>query len=565
MTLTMNGMSKLLDLLINTMKKLILIFWLFSCAEENLAQMMNNNVLLASKPHILETQNSVWMATAQTATMIRGGGVTAGNIPNEAITTDGDTVGTMYDQGVNALIIRNSSGIEDLPTLDSDGDRNSFLTFDGTDDVLVVQSTLGFFKPIHGSNPVYTLMFWVKFNAKDAGTHCVMNTGIGSGGVGLQVTRNTSNKLLFQAINGSGTYYTYTSTSNFTVADGWRGVILTCSGAGVGLGRVIIFNSALTEIEDATFNTNGTSSAANESSGLWIGWRPALTATQQFAGSIGDLILKPIAVTDQIIEAFRTYNPPRTSAEFSPRLQLIYDFNDINYMYTDAAGTTPTSDEARVRLVKNKKATNFGTMSNGLINSVSDATSPTFESSVINGLGGLDFDGTDDNLDFQQLFFNEVGGKWTVFTIVQNRDDTNGSHFYSGSGTTSGDYGTITGANYSVPGIGLPRMVHHALPAGGNSLGIEGAYQGVNNVELVAVRRNLTAFKAWNMDKVTATNTIEQIMTMTRMGQDAFSGDNLWWMDGFVIYIEKYNGVLSDLQIEARIDELNEKYNLLGQ
>jgi hypothetical protein len=510
----------------------------------------------SQKPSFLSGDGSdvvLWIATDRLATMFKEGGGSAG-VPLSPVTANGDTVGLIYDLSPNGMVIRNSSDITQVPTIQSDVTRNSFLRF-VTNDRIVVQQ-VNFFNPIHGASPVFSLMFWIKFNGGNAATQHIMTNSNAASGAGFQITRNSNNKLFFRTSSAvPATISSYTSTTSLVDTTGWIPIIIICNGTGASAGRAIIGN-----VEDVNFTVNaGVSDNANGA--LFIGSSSGLT--NFLNADLGELVIVNRVVTEDEIAAFKSYNPIRSSDEFIPILSVGYDMNDTSYLFTDIGGTIPATDGTSIRLIRNKKASNFGDLRRDA-SSAASGSSAIWRSNVENGKGALEFDGVDDNYTFQVRLGEDLAGKSTYIIIAKNDDNTNGSHIISGNNAANvGDYIALTGAGYASAGPGLvnPYWAIHTEPVGAEALASNAENPGVNNTKLLIFRRNGTEASVWNANKVKTTGVLNNPLNFSVMGNSDF-GTATWNMDGYIFYVYKYNGIYNDAQIESMIDDLVVQYGI---
>lgn len=508
-----------------------------------------SRVVVAPAPSVTDGA-ALWVDTSKLSSMFQEGGSTGGN-PVTPVTANGDPVGCIYDMSANAMLIRAAASAGQWPILGSDATRNGFLTFDGSNDRIVLQNT-PILNNIHSAAPSFSIYFWLKMNGGDAAVQLILtNNNSSATATGFALSRTAANKIKILTAAGGATKTNFTSTQSVAVATGWVPIILSFNGAGTGKGRLVIG-----EIEDSTFDTVAGGSA-DATEGMWIGSRSS--GVQYLNGSIGDILILPTPATTNLITAFKAYNPTRTLAEFTPMLQFKYDFNDTTRMFSDAAGTTPVVANSVVRLVNSAHTEIFGTMRRTLT-AISDSTAPIYKTSQVNGRSTILFDGVDDNLDFTSQFCNELGGKYVVFVVVRNTRAALGSHFLSGD-----KYMVLTGQDYAVGVYPDPYFaIHTSLPAGTTNVPPIGTTDAT--YRLMAFRRNGTEMKHWNGIKETYTDALIDgtgSLSFTDMGQQYDKGDGSdWWFGGYMAFLEKWNGLFSDAAVEARIDALNTQFGL---
>lgn len=484
-----------------------------------------------------------------------------GDIPITAVTANGHITGTIYDQTVNGLILRSITNGA-APILGSDATRNSYTTFDGTNDKLEILTSLSFLNTFWYTVPKGTVLMWFKMNGGNAATQMIFGNMSATNVAGLQILRTNTNKIT--ARGGDGTVrWTYTSTSNVTTTEGWVGLIVSVNGVGATAGRFILMNSAGSIFEDATFNVDA-GTQVNSPNNAHIGMRPV--NLDLFANmSLSNLIIENFPVSDALIEQFRNYNPQRDTTEFKPIVQWLFDMDNNPFIYNNAAGTVVAANGDVVRVMRGQTIGNFNTTpAHGALRrqfeSTSDATSAIYRTNVLNGHAGIEFDGTDDGYSCAVMpteMFEERAGKNTFFLVGKNDDATFGSHFLSGS-----NYIVLTGSGYSSGApFSSPYFIVHT-PTVGDQAGAESENPGVDDFKIIVYRRNGTQMDAWNGDKVKFSDTATDRFHVNAMGAN-FSGLPAdWRLDGYVCYLKKYNGVLTDAEVEAEIDALKARFGL---
>lgn len=482
------------------------------------------------------------------------------DIPLTDVSTNGDPVGLVYDQTVNALILK-SPVTGGRPVLGSDGTRTSYLTFDGTDDRLQILNSISFFNTFWQAVPKGTFLIWFKMNGGDGVSQYLFSNTTLVTTAGIQMFRSNSNTILVRG--GDGTIrWTYTSTATVTSASGWRGLIVSVNGVGASAGRFILMNSAGTILENATFSVTA-GSTVNANTYAYIGTRSDNSLFLN--GSISSFIVENFPVTDQIIDQFKNHNPARTSSEFTPMVQYLMDMNNSAFIFSDAAGTTPATNGVAVRTMRSSTVGNFNTTpAFGALRriwlSAASGSSATYRTNQINGNATIEFDGGD-NYDLtgsgEREFIEERAGKWTLLIVAKNDDVTVGSHIISGS-----NYITLTGSGYSSgAGLTYPYVVMHT-PTVGQDIAIACENPGVDDYKVIVIRRNGSALSAWNGDKVKVTDSANDIFYATDFGNNLSSVSTDWKLDGHVALIKKYNGVLTDEEVEQEIDALNARFGL---
>lgn len=496
------------------------------------------------------------LATHHLTTMLREGA-----IPITAVTANGHTVGCIYDQTINGLIARSITNTA-APILGSDGTRTSYLTFDGVDNKMEILTSISFLNTFWYTVPKGTVLMWFKMNGGNGTSQQIFGNMSATNVAGLQILRANTNKITARA--GDGTVrWTYTSTSDVTTTQGWVGLIVSVNGVGASAGRFILMNSAGVIFEDATFSVTA-GSVTNSPNNAIIGMRPV--NLDLFANmSLSNIIIENFPVSDSLIEQFRNYNPPRLTTEFKPIVQWLFDMDNNAFIYSNSAGNVPVVNNDVVRVMRSSTIGNLnntpGHQAGALrrqFESTSDATSAIYKTNVLNGHAVIEFDGTDDNYSCAVMpteMFEERGGKNTLFIVVKNDDPNFGSHIFSGS-----NYIVLTGSSY-VGGFTAPYFVVHT-PTVGEQAASECENLGVDDWKIIVYRRNGTAMDSWNGDKVKSSDTASDLFKVTEMGAN-FSGLPAdWRLDGQVAYVKKYNGILTDAEVEAEIDELKARFGL---
>lgn len=450
---------------------------------------------------------------------------------------DGDPVGQVDDQGPHAhRAAAGSTGRE--PVLGSGGGRPSFLTFDGSNDVLVLENSKHALAFVH-TTAQFTILAWVKV-ASD-GTNLILldsaNNGA-SGNVGLFLRRNSSgDTLTFIVVKGvAGTpVMIRTTTATLRVADGWQPVVIKCNGATAS----IQVGSQAAETFSAVA---GAAAGTPSTDDLHIGARSSALGTY-FQGSLGDLAVCSGALADSELDLYRRFAPQRSGAPLSRALlgglslapqQLShyfqhYDFSDATRLFPQIDKTGSVSaDATAIGCVEHRGG---AALRRDAAAAANDGTRPLYRTAVQNGLAAAEWDGADDRLGFLNWC---AGGALTVLLVAKNRDTTLGSHYLQGT-----QYVVQTGSNYE--GGDNERFVVHPIgspsPAAGSEDGIGSPVAG----------------EAWHVYEFTRDASVWQIavdgvsgpsvtnsgaLVMNNMGQQSISG---WWLDGYVGELVKYN------------------------
>lgn len=130
-----------------------------------------------------------------------------------------------------------------------------------------------------------------------------------------------------------------------------------------------------------------------------------------------------------------TYYPLIRPAKPTYTLQGLYDFGDLNTLFTDLAKTTLAGVGAGARVAANKVS---GSIFGDLI-AASAGASPTVLIPTLNSKNVVQFDGVNDNYDLPSA----INGDFAAIFVVKNQDSANGSHIMYGT-----NYAPITGSGY---------------------------------------------------------------------------------------------------------------------
>lgn len=487
----------------------------------------------------------LWLESSKLSTLLKENGSTGTPVTN--VTTDGDTVGSIYDLGYHGLFMRAEADVR-RPLLGSDSEQNSYLSFDGSDDYIKVLNSQQYFRNFHNATPVFSIFTLVRMGAStDSSTRVLIGSNSGTGvNAGVYITRTSTNKIQVFISSGSGTICNHTTTASLTVSSGWTPIFIELNGPGTGKGRIII--GSTTE----TFNVTA-GATANALADLYIGSLNNNTA--YFKGDIARVVILNRVLTADDITNLRAYNPSKSTNRFSV-LQWDIDFDAETRIFSDVAGTTQITNGGSIRNIQHNQTSIFGPL-NRLLTSASAGVSPVWNDSDLNGKATGSWDGVDDNLDFGVSITQERAGKWTEFVVFKNDDSDVGSNFLKG---TSG-YQVVTGTNYTSnedENNGNPYFLLHTSQGGGipppNSL-----KNGGEGWNVICYRRDGSTWTSWSGLKVKKEGTDSGIHEILDMGEQ-FNPN--FWTDGKWARLIKYTGNLSDSQVEAKIDELMALYNI---
>lgn len=522
---------------------------------------LSSTVVTWSPRYFSDAEMVVWVDPSNTYTMFQQSTLTG--IGLTVSDDNAEKVGQIYDSGPNALMLYALSDAG-RPALASDGSMNSYLDFDGSTSVMrfspsskLFAGFLSGFTSGSGIQPVFTIAFKIKKDTDGTIMSIMDNNDHSTTGSGFNIYLDASNHVVlrFNSINTPFpvSSIAYTTTEDITVAEGWTNVIIEANQQGTGTGKIII------DGVEETFNVNGGAGSATVSPELTIG-RRATTADRYFDGGITQILVINRVLTSDEIDYYEAYNPARTSTTFT-KLEAKYDFNDTSRGYADASKTTPITNTVAARAWENSVRQNFksqNTNSPNFKDQTTSATSntwPIFQTSVQNGKNALQFDGVNDNLDFNEKFPG-YGGRHTIVFIGRNVDSSFGSRWVNDA---ANNYFVYTGSNY--PGNddrnGNEYCAVH-MQGMAETVAVDLANQG-DAWNIVVIRFDLSSVTVWNGDKVSETATLTTGSTYSDMGQNALSD---WWAQGWIGLFEDYQGAMTTRDIEDLIDERNAEYGL---
>jgi hypothetical protein len=542
------------DYAIHLIMRFKIIFLLLILSTCSYGQMLSSNVLLTSdrgdNSTVLNFSPSVLSSLAKAG---------SSSLPTAEVTTNGEAIQLVYDLSTNSRAATQlSANLQ--PLLGSDGTRNSYLTFDGTNDYMTFAGTQKFFNNFHSTNPRFCWYGWIKFNGGDGVTQRLYESVDGvTSNVGIQFLRANTNKILIRACRGvlADFVWTVTSATSVLAATGWVAYTLSINGTGTNTGEFRLYNSSGTLLETTLFNVAATGTSADATTSLI--WGSRLTPDLYANASFSDFKIRNKAITaGNISELLTKMNPVRRADNFTPWKHFVIDFNNSDYIFSNTGGTVEAVNNDPIRMIRNNMSGNFGDLMRNLT-TTSSGTSPLWKTNILNGLACAQWDGTDDNFDFENTLFGEQGGKWTMFFVMRNDDATFGSHLMSGN-----NYVVLTGSGYSgasPPTTINPYSVVHPDPAGTQiHTNTKGA--GVDGFKVIAFRRNLSVLDGWNGDKTKSSSTSNSRFSITDMGVALAAIGSDWNLHGYVAYIAVYKGVLTDAQVESIIDKLNTRTGL---
>lgn len=513
----------------------------------------SNIIIPAWSPAAFGSNLILWLDPANVTTMLQEQYAT--NTPITAVTADTNPVGLIYDRGYHGYTIGAEADTR-RPLLGSDGTRNSYITFDGSNDYLRVLNVAKYLAPCHNATPTWTLMFWYK-SALDGTSQFLINSNSSTtANAGISVQKTTANKLtiLVSYASAGNNVCSFTTTNTITTASGWTPVIITINSTGANHGSIIIGNNSA---ETFTVNAGSTVNATND---LFIGCEVGPTAYTN--GSFGDIVITNTVVSGGDITKFKAYNPTRSTNNFTPILQWNFDFNNSSYVFADNAFTTPITNSTAIQGIKTAQASIFGELNRTAI-SAGSGTSPIWNQSFINSNSVATFDNTHpDNLAFIEALTREQGGKWTIIMVTQNVTHNIGSHLLTG-GTFSSHYWVETGRNYPGNNInnGKQYTVIHTASQTANllSTGIQG-----DALNICIMQRDGTTFKSWTTDGTTITDTgITSSLLLGAMGNKSTAITPNFNLNGPVGLMQKWIGIPSANWITDNIVSLKSRFGII--
>ncbi len=359
---------------------------------------------------------------------------------------NGDVVGSVYDISPRSMFFGPASDAR-RPLLGSDGTRNSFVTFDGTDDNFPITNSTSAFNFVHKTNPTWSLAAWVKMDQDGTNRQIIGNNDAGTARVGFSIIRNSINTISISVQYGVGgqNMVSFATTYTLNVAAGWKLIVINVNGSGTGKGSITIADAS-SVITAETFNVGVTGTNNNASNACFIGSN--FTPANYFRGSIGYLELRDRLITADEITILRAYNPARRSVNFR-RLHYFIDFNDSTTIFQNLAGTTPITDGAEIQRVNSKTDSDLNRYwQYASVAGEATAGKPVWEQALVNGLSVGEWNGDTVDAVYDNLAFvspPERGGARIEFIIAKNRRAGSGSHLLSnGPGYfvwTGEDYG----------------------------------------------------------------------------------------------------------------------------
>lgn len=386
------------------------------------------------------------------------------------------------------------------------------------------------------------------------------------GGVGITLFRTTANKLFFGVAIGSVYRFNYTTTyASVNIAAGALCCMVTLDGAGNG--TLYLYNAAGTLLASESMTAGGAGAAAGTAASFNLSIGAAAGGTLPWTGQIGTMAILPTAMTSQQRAEFVAYNPALNNAPLARKIasnSLPTDYSNLR-MWLDGQGTTyfyqgqnrttaVSAENDPVRTWACRAPLNVNRDMDG---SGAAGTYPLYKPSGAGGVGGIDFDGSNDNLAFNGVW--PRAGNWHAFIVAKNDDQTDGSHFWS----MASGYLALTGANYGSPNPGStnPYAVNHC-----NNGGAVAEFAAVPNsggLNIHEVRRDgqILAIRTNGREWVTIKLSPSAGNYYSAMGNIGHANAN-WQLDGMVCEFVLYTVPLPDEYAQANLSYLGAKWSI---
>ncbi len=368
-------------------------------------------------------------------------------------TTDADAIGQVDDPSPCAhRVYGGSAGTS--PVLGSSGSRLSYHTFaSASAQRLNVENSLSAFNFIHQGGAV-SICVWVLCATDSSDMVIVDSCNLTGANVGFYVYRTSGNKVGVGVAKGGTTMVNFTSAATLNIAAGWVPITITWSGASsTGTFRL----GAAGSNENITVGT-AVAAGTNATNNITVG-TSASSHTSAFNGSISDVVISNSVMSASDLTSYRAYNPARdgtslaaasaTGSTLLPNqlnyLWSWYDFSDTTTLWQDSTLTTPVASNSDPIYTAVNKSSTLALKRDA----ASDANGhrPLYKTSIQNGRAAALFDGTDDNLIFQQQWAS--GGAWTAFLVCRMATTNVSAHPISAASGTV--YWAVTGSAYGPP------------------------------------------------------------------------------------------------------------------
>lgn len=463
-------------------------------------------------------------------------------VPITAVSANADKVGTLYDLGKHGYY-STAPSTATRPALGGDSENASYFDFTrSASNRLQVINSASYLRTIHSSTAIFSVS--TRYKKKQDGIVELLCASQASttaqSGIYLAIT--AANKIqVFITYSSAGlNRCNYTSTATFTVADGWKDIIVTISGTS---GRLIIGDT----VESFSVNATGATGAAT--SDLIIGSTTAGATTLD--GYMTHFMITNTALSDDDIALIKDWHPTRGSRSWSNTI-FTFDFSNTAKGWADVAKTTPISNGVAFRAWEPSETSIFGPLNRDLT-TASSGVSPIYNPNLENGIGGCTWDGVDDNVDLTDAIFREGGGIGGFLVVYKNTDALLGSHLFSGAG-----YFVATGSAYPSGALGLGVTYTTLHPSGGVP-GL-GPLVQKNNGELTNVTvvvRDKTEWAETNGALTTILATAPEQSILYDMGTPIIAG---WNLQGNIMKIIYWRGLKTQAEVDAMISAENTTY-----
>lgn len=391
-----------------------------------------------------------------------------------AVSADNDLVGMIQDTSLGHWIKATSAGSR--PKYGLSGGKAS-IKFDGTNDFMIINNSLGLFKNFWNATPTGSILFKAKVSVDDANTHIFFSSNDGTGGkTGLYLSQTTADKIqiIITKHSPNVSILNYTSSATINVASGEFTVMITLNGVGVGNASIYINN-----VLDGT----GTilAGVSQDASDQFRFGELSATGTSDFNGEI-----KLLYFTDNVISSadrtwFHAYNPDVDANLFPLIEHTRYDFSDATKMYTETSSpaTNVSANDDPIGTIKNGITYPSTIDLKRDATAPSDAKRPLYKTNVKNSLSAGYWDG---EVTFQELNHGvwPRGGCYTHVIIEKFLNESaplnegrkvrsdgspgltngtnymtqTGSHGDASSSSALSNYGTSAGQGYFIQHIG---------------------------------------------------------------------------------------------------------------
>lgn len=452
-------------------------------------------------------------------------------------------------------------------TLATDATRTVSLT-GGASAFLICNNSTKSFTHFHDTSRAGSFSAWIKCGT-DANLEIIALNNTGSAAqAGFYLARTAANKIQFYCADGAGNalFNHVSSTSGVTTDKGW--MLLTINLNGDGNGSLQINNAAGTYAVSENFTLTaqpGAAAGTASAQTLYIGSTP--TPNTNWRGSFGPIVILPTAMTTNQRNEMYAFNPERTNASLARRVasnNLMTDYAGL-FMWFDGAGTTyfyQGQNRATAVTADGQDVRTWACRAPLYVNRDLDGgggagTYPKYKPTQTGGVGGLDFDGSNDNLTFNGPW--PTAGDWHAFIVAKNDDQTAGSHFWA----TTNAYLALTGANYGSPSPGStnPYAVNHCNNAGAVAELAAAPNSGGFNVHEVKREGQVLSIRTNGRTWISTTIGAGNANAYALMG-NVGHGDSAWQLDGMVCELGVFIYPQPDSFANAIASQLGSKWSV---